>query len=184
MIGYQEKINGLVLIAEDDSGSKASYECDVPAGYISIEFHFYNVHPVTDAAKFMWRSSVDAGGSYGVATQTSFVQTYHNEADSATNLSYNTSYDADLSTGDLYLSDGIGNDNDQGGSGQLVIYGSSSPTYVKHFMSHLQHSSAGDTCNISRTGGYINTTSDVDAVKFFFDSGNIDTGIIRMYGLT
>jgi hypothetical protein len=31
--------------------------------------------------------------------------------------------------------------------------------------------------------GYINTTSAIDEISFKFDSGNIDTGEIKMYGL-
>ena len=32
-------------------------------------------------------------------------------------------------------------------------------------------------------GGYINTTSAIDEIRFKFDSGNIDLGSIRMYGV-
>ena len=32
--------------------------------------------------------------------------------------------------------------------------------------------------------GYGNTTSAVDAITFKFDSGNIDSGTITMYGVT
>jgi len=152
--------------------------------YDEYLFYFVNLHPSDDAAKVMWRSSTDGGSSYGVATTTTFIQTYHNEADTATNLSYNTSYDAAQGIGDLYLSDGVGFDNDQSASGIFRLYAPSSTTYVKHFQAEVQHVSAGDTCNISRTAGYINATSAVDAIKFFFDSNNIDLGTIYMYGVS
>ncbi len=150
--------------------------------YPVYEFHFYNIHPSDDAAKLMWRSRT--GGSYGIATTSTFIQTYHNEAGSAQNFSLNTSYDASQGTGDLYLSDGVGNDSDQSASGIFRLYAPSSTTYVKHFMAEVQHVSAGDTCNISRSAGYINTTSAVDGIKFFFDSNHIDAGEIKLFGVT
>ena len=35
-----------------------------------------------------------------------------------------------------------------------------------------------------RTAGYCNTTSAVNAVDFKMSSGNIDSGVIKMYGLS
>ena len=32
-------------------------------------------------------------------------------------------------------------------------------------------------------GGYVNTTSAVDAVQFSMSSGNIDSGTIKLYGI-
>ena len=32
--------------------------------------------------------------------------------------------------------------------------------------------------------GYCNTTSAIDGVDFKFSSGNIDSGVIKMYGLS
>ena len=31
--------------------------------------------------------------------------------------------------------------------------------------------------------GYFNTTSAIDAIQFKFSSGNIDSGIIKLYGI-
>ena len=41
----------------------------------------------------------------------------------------------------------------------------------------------GDYEKNTYTGGYYNTTSDVDAIKFFMSSGNIDSGTIKLYGI-
>ena len=32
--------------------------------------------------------------------------------------------------------------------------------------------------------GYCNTTTAIDGVQFSFSSGNIDSGVIKMYGVT
>ena len=36
----------------------------------------------------------------------------------------------------------------------------------------------------SYVAGYINTTTAITRVQFKFNSGNIDSGIIKMYGIT
>ena len=65
MIGYQEQINGLVLLSEDtDGGSSVTF--DIPAGYIAVEWHFYNMHPASedgDNRQFMFQ--VNAVGQSG-----------------------------------------------------------------------------------------------------------------------
>ena len=33
------------------------------------------------------------------------------------------------------------------------------------------------------TAGYYNNTNDIDAMQFSFSSGNIDSGIIKLYGI-
>ena len=150
--------------------------------YPVYEFHFYNIHPSDDAAKLMWRSRT--GGAYGIATTSTFIQTYHSEGGGSGNFSYNQDYDAAQGVGDLYLSDGVGYDIDQSASGYFRLYAPSNTDYIKHFQTEVQHVSAGDTCNISRTAGYINTESAVDGIKFFFSSNHIDAGEIKLFGVT
>jgi len=160
--------------------------------YTEYLFQFVNLHPSHDASKLRWRSSIDTGSNYGVATTTSFFQSYINEdsgVQSSGELSYAAGLDAQQSTSDdLYLSDGVGNDADQSASGYMTLFLPSSDTYAKQFYAEVQQSSAGNTCNCSRTAGYVNTTDEVDAIQFsFFKSGEsavIDLGTIYMYGVS
>ena len=152
--------------------------------YPVYEFHFYNLHPSVDAAKVMFQSSLDTGSNYNISTTTAFLQTYHSEGDGNETFSINATYSAGNSTSDLYLSDGVGYDNDQSASGVMTLYDPSDTDFVKNFTCEIQQSSAGDTCNISRVAGYINTTSAVDAIRFKFNSGNIDLGTIKMFGVS
>ena len=157
--------------------------------YTEYLFQFVNLHPSHDASKLRWRSSDDTGSSYGVATTTTFFQSYHTEDDASTNFSYAAGLDAQQSTSDdIYLTDGVGYDNDQSASGYMSLFLPSSDTYAKQFYAEVQQSSAGNTCNCSRTAGYVNTTDEVDAIQFsFFKSGEsalIDLGTIYMYGVS
>ena len=76
-----------------------------------------------------------------------------------------------------------GSDADQSVSGMLTLYDPSSTTYVKHFMSRTQNAQGDDVSVDVYAAGYINTTSAIDEISFKFDSGNIDAGVIKMYGL-
>ena len=60
----------------------------------------------------------------------------------------------------------------------------SSTTFVKHFISEANSYFANDKTNNDFVGGYCNVTAAIDGVDFKFASGNIDSGVIKMYGLS
>ena len=76
-----------------------------------------------------------------------------------------------------------GADSDQSGAGVLTLYAPSSTTYVKHFVARTQYSQEGNYSMEYGTAGYINTTAAIDEISFKFASGNIDAGVIKMYGI-
>jgi len=78
---------------------------------------------------------------------------------------------------------GMGNDADQNGCGTMSLFNPSSTTYVKHFISDFNAYFNEDFSYGSFVAGYGNTTSAVNAVQFKMSSGNIDDGIIKLYGV-
>ena len=79
---------------------------------------------------------------------------------------------------------GVANDNDGSSSGTLYLFNPSSTTFVKHFISRIQGMVNEPVSQDSYVAGYGNTTSAINAVRFNMSSGNIDSGVIKMYGLT
>jgi hypothetical protein len=77
----------------------------------------------------------------------------------------------------------IGNGADESCNGTLTLFNPSSTTYVKHFISNCQLLTHDDYSYNGLVAGYGNTTSAVDAVRFQMSSGNIDDGIIKLYGV-
>jgi len=59
----------------------------------------------------------------------------------------------------------------------------SSTTFVKHFIARTNQMTDNPASNDSNLAGYGNTTSAVDAIQFKFNTGNIDTGKIKLYGI-
>ena len=127
--------------------------------------------------------STDSGSNYNVTKTTTAFLAYHNEADNSTGLSYLTAYDLAQSTSFQNLAYGVGNDNDQQCSGSLSLFNPSSTTYVKHFISNASEYTLLDFNQNDFVAGYGNTTSAINAVQFKFSSGNIDDGIIKLYGV-
>jgi len=127
--------------------------------------------------------STDNGSNYNVAKTTTWFRAEHYENDSGTGLSYDGGRDLAQGTGDQTLGYRIGNDNDQTASGELIIYNPSSSTFVKHFVAKFNYVLNVDITQNSFIAGYGNTTSPVTNLKFLMSSGNIDDGIIKMYGV-
>ena len=79
---------------------------------------------------------------------------------------------------------GIGADeNDQNACGELHLYAPSSTTYVKQWNSRTNTYEASDFTQSYYMGGYFNTTSAIDAIRFQMTNGNIDDGTIYLYGI-
>jgi len=177
----------LKLISTQTASGSAnlSFTSGIDSTYKEYIFKFYNIHPATDDVQFTFQASTNGGSSYGVATtQTSFFA-FQNEAGNSTSLGYSTTFDgAPNTTSFLTIADTIGNDNDQSGSGYFHLFDPSNTTFVKHFINTFNEYMADDRSNQRRQAGYINTTSAINAIQFKMSSGNIDSGVIKMYGVS
>mgnify|MGYP001343016914 CR=1 FL=1 len=175
----------LTLLSTQTASASAtiSFTSGIDSTYDSYVFKFYNIHPETNQASFDFNGSTDSGSNYNVTKTTTFFEAQHAESDSATALQYRTDLDLAQSTSFQKLGHFIGNDNDQSSSGYLHLFAPSSTTYVKHFIAVSHNSNAGDYSFPNFVGGYFNTTSAVNAIRFQMSSGNIDDGIIKLYGV-
>ena len=152
--------------------------------YPIYKFVFINCHPSVDESALQFNMSIDTGSNYNVTKTSSLFRAYNNEADNSTAIDYHEQQDLAQSTSFQTIGYGTGNDNDQSISGELYLFNPSSTTFVKHFMSTCNLYEDGDYSIQQFLSGYGNTTSAVDAVQFKFDSGNIDSGTIKLYGIS
>ncbi len=150
--------------------------------YRTYLFKLINIHPSAQAF-FGFNFSTDAGSNYNATKTTTNFRAYHNEGDTSTDLDYKDGDDIAQGTGQVLTAGNLGTGNDESLSGELWLFNPSSSTYVKHFIwrsSCVQSAPAAFDCFV---GGYVNTTSDVDAVQFAMASGDIDAGTIKLYGI-
>ena len=175
----------LVLLSTQTASASAniSFTTGLDSTYDEYIFKFINIHPATDGQEFQFNMSTDSGSNYNVTKTTTFFNAFHAEADTSDGLLYNGGQDLAQSTAFQNLSGPIGNGADESGSGYLTLFNPSSTTYVKHFISVIQDYNSDNTSEQKFIAGYGNTTSAVNAVRFQMASGNIDDGIIKLYGV-
>ena len=155
--------------------------------YSSYVFKFINIHPQNDGVNsnlFQFNLSTDNGSNYNVTKTTTMFSAYHSEDDTATLLGYFGNQDLAQSTAFQPLSDPyLGADADQSLNGSMSLFSPSSTTFVKHFIATINYSHSQNYTLNPFVAGYGNTTSAVNAIQFKMSSGNIDDGIIKLYGV-
>jgi hypothetical protein len=196
-MGFNSGANGLtsisptsmVLIKEQTASSSATISfvdgtSDVVLDntYPIYVFKFINIHPADDNADLRFQCSIDTGSNYNVAMTTTSFNAWHNEGDTSTAVQY---LDNDQAQGTAFenLATYVGADNDQSTSGELWLFNPSSTTFVKHYLTRFNVLTHHDYNVDEPRAGYFNTTSAIDAIQFKFDSGNIDAGTIKLYGI-
>jgi hypothetical protein len=174
----------LVLLSTQTASASAniSFTTGIDSTYDEYVFKFINIHPSVNDTDITFQASTDGGSTYGVTLTSTNFQAVHFESDS-TGLSYETAYDLAQSTSYQILNHSIGTDNDQSASGTLHLFAPSNETFVKHFIYRGSCYHAADLEVDANIAGYFNTASAINAVDFKMSSGNIDDGIIKMYGV-
>ena len=141
---------------------------------------FINAHPGTDDQNLQFRFTTD-GTNFNVTTYSAPFGADHTEAGSGS-MEYKAGNDPD-DNGEQSIGASTGADNDQASSGELYIFSPSSTTYVKHYLSRSSQARHSDAAQDFFTGGYANTSSAITGLRFKFQSGNIDTGTFKLYGI-
>ena len=177
----------MTLIKEQTASSSASIsfvdgssDVVLDSTYPIYKFEFINIHPAS-SSMFAFQGSTDTGSSYGVTATTTFFRGQQTEAGASASVAYDPNMDLAQSTSFIRLGRPLLTDNDASLSGSLIIYNPSSTTFVKHYM--YSNQLMGSFCQNSFGAGYFNSTSAIDAFQFKIESGNIDAGTIKLYGI-
>tara|TARA_R110000796_G_scaffold128150_1_gene243585 strand:- start:176 stop:784 length:609 start_codon:yes stop_codon:yes gene_type:complete len=178
---------GLNLITTNtiSSGvSSSSFTSGIDSTYNTYIFKFINIHP-SESSDFAFNLR-DGGTDFDATKTTTSFFSYHSEDNSGqAGPQYDTGDDHAQATGyqKLNVSSTWGTpSNDQSISGVLHLFDPSNTTFVKHFFS--RSNLTVDYSLEGYIGGYANVTAAIDGVDFKFESGNIDSGVIKMYGIT
>jgi len=145
-------------------------------------FKFINIHGSVNNFKFQFNLSTDGGSNYNVTKTSTYFRAYHTE-DGSSGLGYRTAGDLAQSTDYQTLFIDLENQNDNNGCGSMQLFNPSSTTFVKHFLATSSFIQNSEVAQNSFVAGYGNTTSAVNAVRFQGNSGNIDAGKIKLYGI-
>ena len=170
------------------SDSTLSFTSGIDSTYNEYVFKCINIHLGTSTANndLKFNFSIDGGSNYNVTKTTSSFTAYNPEGGGTANLGYRAPGDQAQSTAfhDTSPEGTFGVENDECATIIMHLFAPSSTTFVKHFMLQTQIYESGDYSESAFIAGYCNTTSAVDAVQFKPASGNIDSGVIKLYGVS
>ena len=178
-------VGGSLVLLETktaSSDSTLSFTSNIDSTYKEYIFKFYDMHPETDAVEFEFQADTGTNTSYNLTITSSTFSAYHTEADDSATFSYAGGRDIAQGTTFQTLTHGLDNDNDSCCAGTLQIFEPSSTTFAKHFFSDVNVYNA-DGSQRCLHAGYFNTTTAITRFRFKMNSGNVDAGTIKMYGV-
>ena len=183
----------LVLLStftSDGSDANATFNNTIITdAYSQYLFIWNSIHPETDNQNWTFNGSIDNGSNYNIEkTSTAF---WSEQVESGGGqIQYRTGQDLAEGTGEQIIMNDLGNGNDEAGAGVMQLFNPSSTTFVKHFLCRHQYyhfgSADGNTAGYAidnYTGGYANTTSAINNIRFQMSSGEIQAGTIQVFGV-
>jgi hypothetical protein len=174
----------ILLSTQTASGSASlSFTSGIDDTYDSYVFKFINMHPATNETQFAFQVDTGTNTSYNQTITSSFFRSIHSEDNSSAALQYKTEQDQNQGTAFQKICINVGNENDESCAGTLTLFNPSSATFVKHFIAHTNTYRGENQCETGFLGGYVNTTTALTRVQFKMYSGNIDSGVIKLYGI-
>ena len=179
-LDYAEKKLATVTAS---SSSTLDFTSSIDSTYNIYKFRFVDLHPGTDGSIFRFQANAAGGSGFNETITSTDFESFHNEGDDTTGLSYQSNQDQAQGTSFQTLTNSCGADADQCISGELFLFDPSSTTFVKHFICRTQSANDANYSFDVFVAGYFNTTSAIDEVQFKMSSGNIDSGTIEMYGI-
>jgi len=174
----------LISTQTASSSSTIDFTSGIDSTYKEYIFKFYDIHPATSSVLFTFQADTGTNTNYNQTITSTNFRAKHTEADGGTGVEYRTARDQAQGTAFQQISEGIENDNDSSLSGTLHLFDPSNTTFVKHFISRCNGMIVNPGTQETYCAGYFNTTTALTRVQFKFSSGNIDSGVIKLYGVS
>ena len=157
-----------------------AFTTGIDSTYDHYQFTFINVQPATDATQ--WQFQMGSSYNTTMTTVAFYIQHFESGSRSGPEL---TSAGGRQGNGTSYqmLNEDVANDADASLSGELHLFSPSSTTYIKNFYTRIHDYDRQDTAQTRWVSGYFNVTTALTQIRFQFNSGNINAGKIKMYGI-
>ena len=174
---------GLVCIAVASASSSATidFTSGIDSTYEEYQVHFESVIPATNAALFFVRASSDGGSTWASSAGD---YSYANTAPGTSGSSANA---GDSSADKIILTDttdGVSNTASHGGiSGVISLFYPSGTSSAKLYTFHTAYHSTSSALRACIGGGSRRTTSAVNGIRLYFSTGNITSGLFKLYGV-
>ena len=162
--------------------SETSFTTLIDSTYDEYVWVCSSMHCTSDAA-FQFQVSSDGGSAYGMTITSNYFTAHHYENDTSSGLALDNSGELYQSTSYQMLGVSIGGGADEGISTILHLFSPASTTYTKQFIAEGNEYAESDYTQNVFVGGYVNSTTAINAINFKYTTGSIDGGVIQMYGV-
>ena len=177
----------LISTSTASSSSEIDITSGISASYRAYEFHCHNIHP-SGLYNFTFQVDTGTNTSYNQPIQSVRFDAYHLESGGSAAITYQPSYDQDI--GDQafqmladYIGGGFSVENEAAACGILTLYDPAA-AFPTHFIARFANAYQEDYIFDHHTSGYINTSTAITRIRFKMSSGNIDSGVIKMFGVS
>ena len=164
--------------------TNVSFTTQLTSTYDIYLFKFINIHPIDDVQPFGFQVNASGQTGFNELMTTTFWDASHTEAGTTGGPEYETGDDQAQGTAYQKICRGVGNLNDESMSGEMYLFAPANGKFVKHFYSRTAEYFGSPRIIDNFVSGYINTTSPITEIDFKFGNENIDSGIIKLYGIS
>ena len=168
------------------SSSVLSFTSGLTSSFDHYIFKFINIHPGSDGEHLQFQTNVDGATGFNESITAIHFRAVLAEADNDKYVHYHndpSSFVQGNGTSFQPIATYLGNDNDQASNGTLTLFSPASTVSVKHYTSEFAICNSNNYIQHNFTAGYFNVTAAIDEIQFKMTSGNIDSGIIKLYGV-
>ena len=143
--------------------------------YKDFYFSIQNLHPANDEPRLYMRVFTGSGGSQAVVTSSTYgyAEIMRNET---------TVTDNNDGADHMRVSHQVGNANEESISSEVFLYNPHSTVFHKLVKAHTVLMNNSGLVTIDNWGSKYKATTAVTGIRFFFQSGDIGSGKIAMYG--
>ena len=143
--------------------------------YKDFYFSIQNLHPANDEPRMYMRVFTGTGGSQAVVTSSSYgyAEIMRNET---------TVTDNNNASDHMRVSHQVGNAAEESVSSEVFLYNPHSTVFHKLVKAHTVLMNNSGLVTIDNWGSKYKATTAVTGIRFFFQSGDIGSGKIAMYG--
>ena len=187
--GFGDAMKHISTTTISSAVSSVDFTTGMDSTYKEYIFKFYNIQAVTNQQDFQFQVNASSQSGFNETIQSTVRLALVNEAGSNPSVGHAPSVDQANGTAYqplMYEVAAAGTHSDGGGSGELHIFNPASTTYVKQFYSRCSNMNGDGTAYSldMHSAGFINVTAAITQISFNMQSGNIATGVIKMYGVS
>ena len=149
---------------------------NIDSTYKTYMFDLINIHPGTDNSAL--RLLFQIGGSF-------ITSNHYDYAVHRIQSNNSDSYDYDNDTDGMTINSNLGNAADESISGRIFLHNPSDTTFNTTMLFNLAYFNNNNVFTQTHGGCGLDNSGAVTGVRFAFSNGgNLDSGIIKLYGVT